>query len=108
VKQSESGGILKKRTLLALRMAKEKEMVNLKYLPQKRVNTASGLDIEEKLIFILRERLRAKYRARFRQNPSYTTDAWDLRIYRIAIFFIAKFSFFSKQFRRFKKKMLKG
>jgi coenzyme F420 hydrogenase subunit beta len=99
VKQSQTGGIMRKRKLLALRMEREGKSDRLVYLPKKRVSSVSGLQIEEKLIFFIREKLRTKYRARYKKNHSYSPYDKELYLYRLVIFLITKLSFFSKTIR---------
>lgn len=97
--KSQQGGLKRKRIILPLRIA-SKRKENPPYLPRKRVFSTASLEIEERLLYLLRDRVRSIYRNHRAQHRPIAPDAWQLLIYRLLILGISRFSFVFRLFRK--------
>lgn len=105
--KSQQGGLKRKRKILSLRIA-SKRKENPQYLPRKRAVSAAGLEIEERLLYLLRDRVRSIYRNHRTQLRPISPNSWQLLIYRLLILGISKFSFVFRFFRKMTRSPFSG
>jgi len=95
--QSQKNGLQKKRGYLTLRSGKKANSSHF-YQPEKRIFPAY-VEIEEKLLFILRGRLREVFREKRKTDPAVSPFSREFLLRRAIIYAVLKLSFFPKKFR---------